>query len=141
MQLAAFRSIQSADGTNLTHNFRPVQPLDGRTVYRNIVGAEPSTISPVSKQTPSTASVPASSPKKPETKNNDVTESPMDNNKNGENSASSMWPVTRVYLFYLELEVFLMVFFNVNKSVEENNFYELIIEINDMTYINFKKVI
>ncbi|XP_043525022.1 carbonic anhydrase 2-like [Frieseomelitta varia] len=94
-QLAAFRSIQSADGTNLTHNFRPVQPLDGRTVYRNIAGAEPSTISPVFKQTPSTASVPASSPaKKQETINNDVTESPMDNNKNGENSASSMWPVT-----------------------------------------------
>ncbi|XP_034179074.2 carbonic anhydrase 2 [Osmia lignaria lignaria] len=35
-QLAAFRSVQSSDGTNLTHNFRPVQPLDGRVVYRNI---------------------------------------------------------------------------------------------------------
>lgn len=78
---------------------------------------EPSTSSPVSKQTPSTASVPASSPaKKPETMNNDVTESPMDNKKNGENSASSMWPVSRVYLFYLKLQIFL-IFNNVNKSV------------------------
>ncbi|CAK9808564.1 Carbonic anhydrase 2 [Anthophora quadrimaculata] len=39
-QIAAFRSIQSTDGTNLTHNFRPVQPLDGRTVYRNSGTAE-----------------------------------------------------------------------------------------------------
>ncbi|OAD53952.1 Carbonic anhydrase [Eufriesea mexicana] len=39
-QLAAFRIIQSTDGTNLTHNFRPVQPLDGRIVYRNNVTTE-----------------------------------------------------------------------------------------------------
>ncbi|XP_017796318.1 PREDICTED: carbonic anhydrase 2-like [Habropoda laboriosa] len=39
-QIAAFRSIQSIDGTNLTHNFRPVQPLDGRTVYRNSPATE-----------------------------------------------------------------------------------------------------
>nr|XP_033322429.1 carbonic anhydrase 1-like [Megalopta genalis] len=35
-QLAAFRSIKSNDGSNLTHNYRPVQPLDNRTIYRNI---------------------------------------------------------------------------------------------------------
>ncbi|XP_043793879.1 carbonic anhydrase 2-like isoform X1 [Apis laboriosa] len=35
-QLAVFRKIQSSDGRNLTHNFRPVQPLDGRIVYRNV---------------------------------------------------------------------------------------------------------
>ncbi|XP_076677298.1 carbonic anhydrase 13 [Andrena cerasifolii] len=34
-QLAAFRSIQSADGANLTHNFRPVQPLNDRVIYQN----------------------------------------------------------------------------------------------------------
>ncbi|XP_076376680.1 carbonic anhydrase 1 isoform X1 [Megalopta genalis] len=35
-KLAAFRSIKSNDGSNLTHNYRPVQPLDNRTIYRNI---------------------------------------------------------------------------------------------------------
>ncbi|XP_078053360.1 carbonic anhydrase 1 isoform X2 [Augochlora pura] len=35
-QLAVFRSIKSNDGSNLTHNYRPVQPLDDRTIYRNI---------------------------------------------------------------------------------------------------------
>lgn len=38
-QLAAFRGIQSPDGSNLTHNFRPVQPLDGRMIYRNSIGS------------------------------------------------------------------------------------------------------
>lgn len=35
-QLAAFRDIQSVDGHKLTHNFRPIQPLDDRIVYHNI---------------------------------------------------------------------------------------------------------
>ncbi|KZC05968.1 Carbonic anhydrase 2, partial [Dufourea novaeangliae] len=34
-QLALFRSIKSPDGRNLTHNYRPVQPLDDRIIYRN----------------------------------------------------------------------------------------------------------
>ncbi|XP_076758961.1 carbonic anhydrase 1 [Xylocopa sonorina] len=34
-QLQAFRSLRSIDGGNITHNFRPLQPLNGRTVYRN----------------------------------------------------------------------------------------------------------
>ncbi|XP_076631914.1 carbonic anhydrase 2 [Colletes latitarsis] len=37
-QLAAFRNIQSSDGKNVTHNFRPVQPLNGRVIYRNNIG-------------------------------------------------------------------------------------------------------
>ncbi|XP_076240391.1 carbonic anhydrase 2 [Calliopsis andreniformis] len=36
-QLAVFRSIQSSDGKNLTHNYRPVQPLDDRVIYRNSI--------------------------------------------------------------------------------------------------------
>lgn len=61
-QLAVFRSIQSSDGSNLTHNFRPVQPLDGRTVYRNIANGasgSPSTIAP------ETSTVPPASTKAP----------------------------------------------------------------------------
>nr|XP_031829423.1 carbonic anhydrase 13-like [Nomia melanderi] len=35
-QLAVFRSIKGSDGSKLTHNYRPVQPLDDRVIYRNI---------------------------------------------------------------------------------------------------------
>lgn len=35
-QIAAFRGISSAEGQKLTHNFRPVQPLEDRIVYHNI---------------------------------------------------------------------------------------------------------
>ncbi|XP_066581170.1 carbonic anhydrase 7-like [Prorops nasuta] len=35
-QLESFRNIDSNDGNRLTHNFRPVQPLDGRIVYHNV---------------------------------------------------------------------------------------------------------
>lgn len=35
-QLAAFRNIRSSEGTKLTHNIRPVQPLADRVVYHNI---------------------------------------------------------------------------------------------------------
>ncbi|XP_012254085.2 carbonic anhydrase 2-like [Athalia rosae] len=35
-QIAAFRRIRSAEGERVTHNFRPVQPLEDRIVYENI---------------------------------------------------------------------------------------------------------
>jgi len=34
--LAAFRNLQTTEGTKLTHNFRPVQPLEDRIVFQNI---------------------------------------------------------------------------------------------------------
>ncbi|KYM99677.1 Carbonic anhydrase 1 [Cyphomyrmex costatus] len=35
-QLAAFRDLQTPEGDKLTHNFRPVQPLEDRVVFHNI---------------------------------------------------------------------------------------------------------
>ncbi|CAL7937563.1 unnamed protein product [Xylocopa violacea] len=35
-QLQAFRSLRSIDGGNITHNYRPLQPINGRGVYRNV---------------------------------------------------------------------------------------------------------
>ncbi|XP_014479464.1 PREDICTED: carbonic anhydrase 1-like [Dinoponera quadriceps] len=35
-QLKDFRKLKSSDGTPMTHNFRPPQPLGDREVYRNI---------------------------------------------------------------------------------------------------------
>ncbi|KAK0098510.1 hypothetical protein PV326_007577 [Microctonus aethiopoides] len=35
-QIAAFRNIQSTEGVPLTHNFRPVQPLEDRQIFHNI---------------------------------------------------------------------------------------------------------
>ncbi|XP_020280404.1 carbonic anhydrase 2-like [Pseudomyrmex gracilis] len=35
-QLAAFRDLRTSDGNKLTHNFRPVQPLEDRIVLQNI---------------------------------------------------------------------------------------------------------
>ncbi|XP_011876072.1 PREDICTED: carbonic anhydrase 2 isoform X2 [Vollenhovia emeryi] len=35
-QLAAFRDLRTAEGNKLTHNFRPVQPLEDRVVLHNI---------------------------------------------------------------------------------------------------------
>ncbi|KAL0106136.1 hypothetical protein PUN28_016105 [Cardiocondyla obscurior] len=35
-QLAAFRDLRNPEGNKLTHNFRPVQPLEDRVVYQNI---------------------------------------------------------------------------------------------------------
>ncbi|KAL6260177.1 hypothetical protein P5V15_007711 [Pogonomyrmex californicus] len=35
-QLAAFRDLQNTEGNKLTHNFRPVQPLEDRVVFQNI---------------------------------------------------------------------------------------------------------
>ncbi|XP_070160019.1 carbonic anhydrase 2 [Polyergus mexicanus] len=35
-QLAAFRNIRTIEGKKLTHNFRPVQPLEDRIVLQNI---------------------------------------------------------------------------------------------------------
>ncbi|XP_018342531.1 PREDICTED: carbonic anhydrase 1-like [Trachymyrmex septentrionalis] len=35
-QLAAFRDIRNWEGNKLTHNFRPVQPLEDREVFHNI---------------------------------------------------------------------------------------------------------
>jgi len=34
--VAAFRNLQTSEGTKLTHNFRPVQPLEDRIVFQNI---------------------------------------------------------------------------------------------------------
>ena len=34
-QIAAFRDLKSFEGEKLTHNFRPVQPLEDRHVLRN----------------------------------------------------------------------------------------------------------
>ncbi|XP_043289329.1 carbonic anhydrase 2-like [Venturia canescens] len=36
-QIAAFRDVRTSEGSKLTHNFRPVQPLEDRVVYHNIV--------------------------------------------------------------------------------------------------------
>ncbi|RLU21836.1 hypothetical protein DMN91_006212 [Ooceraea biroi] len=35
-QLAAFRDLRTPEGNKLTHNFRPVQPLEDRIVFHNI---------------------------------------------------------------------------------------------------------
>ncbi|XP_015127607.1 carbonic anhydrase 15 [Diachasma alloeum] len=35
-QIAAFRNVRGPEGVKLTHNFRPIQPLEDRVVYRNI---------------------------------------------------------------------------------------------------------
>lgn len=35
-QLAAFRDLRTPEGNKLTHNFRPVQPLEDRVVFQNI---------------------------------------------------------------------------------------------------------
>ncbi|KAJ8670730.1 hypothetical protein QAD02_001989 [Eretmocerus hayati] len=39
-QVAAFRNIKSSEGTKLTHNFRPVQPLSDRRVLHNMPSHE-----------------------------------------------------------------------------------------------------
>lgn len=93
-QLAAFRSIQSFDGDDITHNFRPVQPLDGRTVYRN-VRDEQTTAAPALAKIPEIASSPA--PKKLNT--NTLEEAPVDNKKDNGYSGANMWTVSRMYPF------------------------------------------
>lgn len=35
-QLDAFRNLRTTEGKKLTHNFRPVQPLEDRIVLQNI---------------------------------------------------------------------------------------------------------
>ncbi|XP_034942701.1 carbonic anhydrase 2-like [Chelonus insularis] len=35
-QLEEFRNVQSNDGEKLTHNFRPIQPLEDRQIYYNV---------------------------------------------------------------------------------------------------------
>ncbi|XP_015588446.1 carbonic anhydrase 2 [Cephus cinctus] len=39
-QLAAFRNVRTSNGYRITHNFRPIQPLQDRVVYRNIPHVE-----------------------------------------------------------------------------------------------------
>ncbi|XP_072757678.1 carbonic anhydrase 13 [Anoplolepis gracilipes] len=39
-QLAAFRDLRTTEGNKLTHNFRPVQPLEDRIVLQNIPGEQ-----------------------------------------------------------------------------------------------------
>lgn len=104
-QLAAFRNIQSTDGKNLTHNFRPVQPLDGRIIYRNNIdesetptvtntpkttGKAPDSTTPLT--TPSTKSTPE--PKKTEPENKNATQN---------SGQEAMWSTARLYLFYFIL--------------------------------------
>lgn len=36
-QIDRFRQLYSHEGHHLTHNFRPIQPLNGRIVYRNVL--------------------------------------------------------------------------------------------------------
>lgn len=36
LQIAAFRDVRTSEGSKLTHNFRPVQPLQDRVVYHNV---------------------------------------------------------------------------------------------------------
>lgn len=114
MQLAAFRIIQSTDGTNLTHNFRPVQPLDGRVVYRNNVTTDSTSTSTAitTKESETTTKKSETTNKKSEATTTLVpedlsTESPIDNKKKDDNSGQqSMWTVSRLYLFYLILQYF-----------------------------------
>lgn len=92
-QLAAFRSIQSFNGNDITHNFRPVQPLDGRTVYRNV--REEQTTA-----TPALAKKPEMNPPAPKKVNaNTLDEAPVDNKKDNGHSGASMWTVSRKYPF------------------------------------------
>ncbi|XP_003401445.1 carbonic anhydrase 2 [Bombus terrestris] len=87
-QLAAFRSIQSFNGNDITHNFRPVQPLDGRTVYRNV--REEQTTA-----TPALAKKPEMNPPAPKKVNaNTLDEAPVDNKKDNGHSGASMWTVS-----------------------------------------------
>ncbi|XP_006624565.2 carbonic anhydrase 2-like [Apis dorsata] len=87
LQLAVFRKIQSSDGRNLTHNFRPVQPLDGRIVYRNVPTSMISgtTIITDSKQTTN------SSKKLKPTKQSNEENSHKKDDHNGQ---QSMWTVS-----------------------------------------------
>ncbi|XP_053999315.1 carbonic anhydrase 7-like [Hylaeus anthracinus] len=54
-QLEVFRGIQSSEGANLTHNFRPVQPLNDRTIYYNSISGNTET-KPTSASATSTTS-------------------------------------------------------------------------------------
>ncbi|XP_060825667.1 carbonic anhydrase 2-like [Bombus pascuorum] len=87
-QLAVFRSIKDFDNKEVTHNFRPVQPLDGRTVYRNVRDAQ-STVAPVLFKKPE-----MSSPAPKKLNANTLEEAPVDNKKNNEHSGASMWAVS-----------------------------------------------
>lgn len=80
-----FRKIQSSDGRNLTHNFRPVQPLDGRIVYRNI----PTSMISGTIVAPTDSEQMTNSSKKPE-------QSEDEDNHNGQ---QSMWTISRLYHF------------------------------------------
>lgn len=92
-----FRKIQSSDGRNLTHNFRPVQPLDGRIVYRNVpisIISGTTIASTDSKQTTN-----SSKKLKPTKQSNEENSHKED----GHNGQQSMWTVSRLY-FFLELQ-------------------------------------
>lgn len=93
LQLAAFRSILSFDGDEVTHNFRPVQPLDGRTVYRNVRDAQ-TTATPTLNKKPE---MNAPAPKKVNA--NTLEEAPVDNKKDNGHSGANMWTVSRMYPF------------------------------------------
>lgn len=82
-----FRKIQSSDGRNLTHNFRPVQPLDGRIVYRNI----PTSMISGTSVAPTDSEQMTNSSKKPE-----QSEDSHEDNHNGQ---QSMWTISRLYHF------------------------------------------
>lgn len=58
-QLAVFRSIKAPDGENLTHNYRPVQPLDDRIIFRNSNNGSAETTKPVVTSQPAETSKPA----------------------------------------------------------------------------------
>ncbi|XP_017886494.1 carbonic anhydrase 2-like [Ceratina calcarata] len=96
-QLAAFRRIQSNDGTNITHNFRPVQPLDGRIVYRNKKMDEATTTPKSTTKEDSTKNLKPTSPINGEhSMQPNATSKPdkMDKQDNKKSGQDSMWTVS-----------------------------------------------
>lgn len=98
-QLAAFRRIQSSDGSNLTHNFRPVQALDGRIVYRNKKMDEATTTTTMStsgvKEHPAKDSDPTSPPNGKHNMATNATKSnEMGKQDNKHSGQESMWIVS-----------------------------------------------
>lgn len=100
-QLAVFRSIQSSDGSNLTHNFRPVQPLDGRIVYRNIVNGTTgasgsvSTVAPETTVPPTVPPATTKAPKPETTTPITTTIAPLNHkNESSHSGQQSIWTVS-----------------------------------------------
>lgn len=92
-QLAAFRSIQSADGANLTHNFRPVQPLNDRVIYQNNIN----------EITEAPATMTTSTPRMKTTMHH--SDVPLNTNSSQHSGQERTWPASCSYFFCFALHI------------------------------------